>query len=267
MKAFIRYLISSNIGEVASIFMTAALGIPEGLAPVQLLWVNLVTDGPPATALGFNPPDVDVMIRPPRRSDDTLISGWVFVRYLIIGLYVGFATVGIFIWWYIYGIDPNDGHTLVEFWQLRHWTKCRNWTGFTANTVYGMDSADPCSYFISGKIKASTLSLTVLVVIEMLNSLNALSEQGSLLQRPPWSNPYLMLAIAGSLAVHCAILYIPWMARVFSVVPLTAHDWYVVFVWSIPVIIIDEFLKLIARMTQAGRLYKHSAIIPGHKEE
>ena len=47
---------------------------------MQLLWVNLVTDGPPATALGFNPPDVDIMQKPPRRSDEELVTAWLFFR-------------------------------------------------------------------------------------------------------------------------------------------------------------------------------------------
>lgn len=263
MKAFIRYMISSNIGEVASIFLTAALGIPEGLIPVQLLWVNLVTDGPPATALGFNPPDKDIMKKPPRRSDDSLISAWILFRYLVIGLYVGLATVGVFIIWFTHGsfmgIDlSKDGHTLVTYSQLANWGQCSSWQNFTVSPFtagaqeFTFDH-NPCDYFHGGKVKAMTLSLSVLVAIEMFNSLNALSEDGSLLTMPPWVNPWLLLAMSVSFGLHFLILYVPILAQVFGIVPLSLNEWLLVLAVALPVILIDEILKFVGRRTSGYR--------------
>jgi magnesium-transporting ATPase (P-type) len=96
-------------------------------------------------------------------------------------------------------------------------------------------------------MKASTLSLSVLVVIEMLNAFNALSEDGSLLEMPPWKNPMLILAIIAAVALHMMILYIPFFNPIFSVCPLDSHDWMLVWAFSGPVIIVDEILKFFGR--------------------
>lgn len=254
MQAFIRYLISSNIGEVAAIFFTAALGLPEGLIPVQLLWVNLVTDGPPATALGFNPPDADIMKKLPRRTDDGLITPWVFFRYMVVGIYVGFACVGVFAYWYVF---MEGEHTNITWEQLTTWGHCSTWTDFKVNDFAGLDmQTDSCKYFTDGKIKASTLSLSVLVAIEMFNALNALSEDGSLLQMPPWANPYLLLAMVVSFGMHFVILYVDFLADMFNVTPLDWNEWKVVLAFSLPVIFIDEILKFVGRRMSAKELKK-----------
>ena len=245
MQAFIRYLISSNIGEVASIFMTATLGIPEGFSSVQLLWINLVTDGPPATALGFNPPDKDIMKKPPRDPSESLLSNWVLFRYMVIGLYVGASCVGIFIYWYCYD-DFGDGHSLVTLNQLRNWSECPDWKDFHPVGANGAVFEDPCTYFTVGKVKASTLSLSCLVMLEMFNAFNALSEDGSLIHMPPWVNPWLIIAVGGSVLIHFFIIYIPFFTEIFGTCYMTGYDWLIVLIFSFPVILIDEVLKIVA---------------------
>merc|ERR1712070_1236937 len=202
-KQFIRYLISSNIGEVVCIFLTAALGLPEALIPVQLLWVNLVTDGLPATALSFNPPDLDIMDKPPRSSTDKLISGWLFFRYLAVGFYVGAATVGSTIWWFMfYSEGPQFSWT-----QLTSFMQCteNNWESvyLGANKDF---LSEGCDMF---QIAADLLSL----------------------------------------GLHFMILYVPFMAALFQLQPLDMEEWKWVLIFSVPVLLLDEALKFVSRMT------------------
>lgn len=175
----------------------------------------------------------------------------------VIGLYVGIATVGVFIIWYTHGsflgIDlSGDGHTLLTYSQLTNWAQCSAWEGFSVapftagNHLFSFDT-NPCEYFQSGKVKATTLSLSVLVAIEMFNSFNALSEDGSLLTVHPWANPWLLLAMCISFGLHFLIIYVPFLAQVFGIVPLSFNEWLLVLVVAFPVILIDELLKFVGR--------------------
>ncbi|GIK06846.1 hypothetical protein Aspvir_002498 [Aspergillus viridinutans] len=233
-QQFIRYLISSNIGEVVSIFLTAALGMPEALIPVQLLWVNLVTDGLPATALSFNPPDHDVMRRAPRKRDEPLVGGWLLFRYLVIGTYVGAATVFGYVWWFVY----NPEGPQISFWQLSHFHKCSAQFPEIGCEMFSNDMSR----------SASTVSLSILVVIEMLNAMNALSSSESLLAFPLWNNMMLVYAIILSMSLHFAILYIPFLQTLFSILPLNWTEWQAVLAISAPVVAIDELLKYAERL-------------------
>lgn len=232
-QSFIRYLISSNIGEVVSIFLTVLLGMPEALIPVQLLWVNLVTDGLPATALGFNPPDGAVMRVPPRKRDEPLVSGWLFVRYMLIGTFVGLATVFGYAWWFLFYSEGPQ----ISFYQLSHFHQCP-----------ALFPEIGCEMFHNELARrASTMSLSILVTIEMFNALNALSEVDSLLTHPPFKNLWLVGAIVLSMLLHMMILYVPYFRELFSITPLNQAEWLAVLGISFPVVILDEVCKYFTR--------------------
>ncbi|KAI0262859.1 hypothetical protein BC834DRAFT_971682 [Gloeopeniophorella convolvens] len=231
-KQFIRYLISSNIGEVVSIFLTVLLGMPEALIPVQLLWVNLVTDSLPATALGFNPPDHSIMRVPPRNSREPLISKWLFFRYMVVGTYVGIATVAGYAWWFMF----YENGPQISYYQLTHFHQCS-----------ALFPELGCEMFTNVMARrATTMSLSILVTVEMFNAMNSLSENESLLRLPVWRNKFLVGAIALSMALHFAILYIPFFTALFAIAPLTWAEWKAVIWLSAPVVVVDEILKLVS---------------------
>ncbi|KAI7745663.1 hypothetical protein M8C21_018867, partial [Ambrosia artemisiifolia] len=166
----------------------------------------------------------------PRKVNEAVVTGWLFFRYLVIGAYVGLATVAGFIWWFIYS---NTGPK-IPYNELMNFDSC-----LKRETVY------PCSIFSDRH--PSTVAMTVLVVVEMFNALNNLSENQSLVVIPPWSNLWLVGSIGLTMLLHCLILYVPPLSALFSVVPLTWDEWTTVLYLSFPVIIIDEILKFFSR--------------------
>lgn len=96
IRKFVRYLLSCNIGEVLTMFVGILMGMPVVLIPVQLLLVNLVTDGLPAIALGLEPPEEENMKKPPRKSTEGFFAGGLMWKIVIRGILIGISTLASF---------------------------------------------------------------------------------------------------------------------------------------------------------------------------
>lgn len=234
MLSFIDFLISCNVGEVLAVFICTLLGFPSILSAIQLLWVNLVTDGPPATALGFNPSE-NVMQDSPRPRDEGIITPWLLVRYCVIGGYIGIATVGIFASYFInLGLSIDD---------IRNWSLCE------ANI-----SSIGCNVFTDKESLSmpQTLALSTLITSELIKALSSVSLDSSILSVGPQRNPYLILGVFVPFIIHLGIVYsstfgMPWICESFGLTPLSVESWASILIWSIPVIFIDEALKIVSR--------------------
>jgi len=108
IRKFIHFLLSCNLGEILVMFVAALIGFPVPLLPIQILWVNLVTDGLPALALGVDPVDPNIMERPPRKTDEPVVTG---ARAWLIGLQgtlIAACSLGAFLFVYLYEKEPLE---------------------------------------------------------------------------------------------------------------------------------------------------------------
>lgn len=143
IRKSIQYLLSCNTGEIVAIFTAILLGLGSPLTPIQILWLNLVTDGPPALALGLEPPEKGVMKRMPRNSKEGVFAGGVGQDILILGATIGLISLGSYWLALQWGRSIEEAHTMafvtMAFSQLIHSFNVRSLdqslfiTGLTSN--------------------------------------------------------------------------------------------------------------------------------------
>jgi len=186
IRKFVFYLISCNIGEILIIFLSMLVGLPIPLRPIQLLWLNLVTDGAPALALGLEKGDPDIMQRPPRPTKEPVIN-----REMLLGVAVqAVAMTSAVIAAYILagarpGADPND--PALPRWQ--------------------------------------TIAFATLVMSELLRAYTARSERYALWKIGVFGNKWMQYAVGASLLLLLLVIYVPFLQTVFGTVALSLGDW------------------------------------------
>lgn len=215
IKKSVVFLISCNAGEIVSLFLAILLGWAAPLNATHILWVNLITDSFPALALGVDPGDKDVMKKKPRNPKDSIFKGSLFTLSFN-GILIGVLTLIAFIYGVnVYG-DPNVTLTNI------------------ANNTQALEHAQ-------------TLAFVVLSSTQLVHALNMRSENKSIFKLGLFSNMYMIGAIAIGTVLQLAVIYIPPIAEIFKVVPLTLKDWGFVILLSLVVLVVNEVLKLFRR--------------------
>lgn len=161
IRKFVRYLLSCNIGEVITMFLGILMGMPVVLLPVQLLLVNLATDGLPAIALGLEPAEEGLMHRPPRKPDESFFADGLLSRIVWRGIMIGLCTLGSFSTALRLGGDLTQARTAALFTlvvsQLIHVFECKSERG-TLFTVHYLSNLKLVGAVL---LSAAMLALTI----------------------------------------------------------------------------------------------------------
>jgi Ca2+-transporting ATPase len=216
IQKFLRYLLSSNIGEVFVMFFGVILAQIIGLLPdagsrilvpllsTQILWINLLTDSGPALALGVEPPDRNVMQKPPRDPKSSVITRTMWFDIFFVGSIMMVGTLAV------------------------------------------MDIALPGGVLAakSGTMEyAQTMAFTTLVFFQLFNALNARSDELSAFT-DLFANKWLWLALGISVLLQIAVVHLPLLQEAFSTVPLSAQDWGICVLVASSVLWLRELVKL-----------------------
>ena len=200
VRKFIKYMMSSNSGEIWTLFLAPFLGLPIPLLPIHILWINLVTDGLPGLAFSAEPAEPGIMRRAPRPPDESFLARGMWQYIVWVGLLIGALSLLSQAWAIARGVD---------YWQ--------------------------------------TIVFTVLTLSQLFHSLAVRNERESIFTIGFFSNRLLLGAIAITILLQLAVIYLPALNQIFHTQPLPLVDLAVCFALASVALFAVELLKLASR--------------------
>ncbi|MBN2454361.1 calcium-translocating P-type ATPase, SERCA-type [Candidatus Woesearchaeota archaeon] len=209
IRKFTFSLLTGNVPEVLIIFLAVLIGLKLPLLAIQILWVNLLTDALPALALGLEPREKDIMQRKPRKKEASVVDKAMFLRVLVMSVFITVCTLGIYVW-ALYS---------------------QGWT-------WGAELPDDSPAYLY----AITMAFTALVLFELFNTFNSKSETKNVFKVGFFSNKYLTWSVVLSVVLTVLVIHTS-LNEAFHTVPLSIMDWAIIVGITFTVMVVDAIYK------------------------
>jgi Ca2+-transporting ATPase len=229
IRKFVFFLLSSNVAEIMIIFLATLAGLPAPLTAIQLLWLNLITDGAPALALAMEKGDPDIMDQKPRSKSEPIVN-----RSMGIGIMVQtFAQTGAVLTAFVFGllwhleagaIIPPDVNSLSYI--LQH-----DWRGVDVQT-------------------AETMAFVTLSLCELFRAYTVRSERASLFKIGVFSNRWMQYAVGLSIVLLLIVCSVPFLQPIFNTHFLSLREWGIVVGLALVPAVAEEITKFFLRRTE-----------------
>jgi Ca2+-transporting ATPase len=224
IRKFVFFLLSSNVAEIMIIFLATLAGLPAPLTAIQLLWLNLVTDGAPALALAMEKGDPDIMEQKPRAKNEPIINktmgiGIVVQTFAQTGAVLTAFALGLL--WHLEAGAVVVGNPLIYL--LQH-----DWRGVDVQT-------------------AETMAFLTLSLAELFRAYTVRSERASLFRIGVFSNKYMQAAVALSVVLLLLVANVPFLQPIFNTHFLSGTEWLVVVSLAVIPAVAEEITKFFLR--------------------
>ncbi len=222
IKKSVLFLLSSNLGEIMTMFTAILVGLAAPLKAIHILWVNLITDSLPALALGVDAGDKDAMKKPPRDPKESLFAHGGYAITVLFGLLIGAITLIAFV--------------LLPVCELRE-------QGM-AVTLANIDAmlGNELIY-----LKAQTYAFTVLGISQLFNAIGMRNLDRSVFTINPFNNKMMVIAVAAGFLLQIGVTEIPFFESVFNAAELSVREWLVLTAISTAPIWLHEIVVLVRR--------------------